>query len=104
MNIYRVPLRAGPQQLAITLSGVVYNLRLRYNERTELWVLDIADADGKSMIRNVPMVTGCNLLEQYHHLGFQGVLAAVNSTIDTDTPPAFGQLEGALLYVTGVPV
>lgn len=104
MNVYRVPLRAGPQQLAITLSGIVYNLRLRYDERTELWVLDIADADGKSMIRNIPMVTGCNLLEQYHHLGFKGVLAVTNDFTDDDTPPAFDQLEGALLYATGVPV
>lgn len=102
MNIYRVPLRAGPQELSIALSGVIYQMRLRYNERTNLWVLDLADENGNMLIRNIPMVTGCNLLEQYHHLGFKGVLVAVNDFTDTDAPPDFDQIERALMYATGI--
>lgn len=102
MNIYRVPLRDGPQTLTIALSGVVYSLRVRYCARVELWVLDIADADGNMLVRNMPMVTGADLLAQYRHLGFGGALIARNADVDDDSPPGFDDLEGALLYVTGV--
>ena len=102
MNIYTVPLREGPQTLTIALSGVVYTLRVRYCARVELWVLDIADADGVMLVRNVPMVTGSDLLAQYHHLGFGGALVVRNADTDTDAAPQFDDLEGALLYVTGV--
>lgn len=102
MNIYYVPLRDGPQTLTIALSGVVYQLRVRYSARTDLWVLDIADADGNSMVRDIPMVTGCDLLAQYRHLGFGGALVVRNATTGGDDPPQFDDLPGALLYVTGV--
>lgn len=102
MNIYIVPLRDGPQELSIVLSGVVYNVRVRYSDRVSLWVLDIADADGKSLVRNIPMVTGADLLHQYHHLGFQGALVVQNAATGDDTSPDFEQLQGALLYVTGI--
>ena len=103
MNIYYVPLRDGPQSLSVALSGVVYQLRVRYCARVDLWVLDIADADGVSMVRNIPMVTGSDLLAQYRHLGFKGALVAQNpNDAEGDSPPGFNDLEGALLYVTGV--
>ena len=102
MNIYYVPLRDGPQTLTIALSGIVYQLRVRYSARTDLWVLDIADADGVSLVRNIPMVTGCDLLRQYHHLGFGGALVVQNAVTGDDQPPQFDDLTGALLYVTGV--
>lgn len=102
MNIYYVPLRDGPQTLSIALSGLVYQVRVRYSARVDLWVLDIADADGVSLVRNIPMVTGCDLLRQYHHLGFGGALVVQNAVTGTDDPPQFDDLPGALLYVTGV--
>lgn len=102
MNIYYVPLRDGPQTLTIALSGIAYQLRVRYSARTDLWVIDIADADGVSMVRDIPMVTGCDLLRQYHHLGFGGALVVQNTVTGDDQPPQFDELAGALLYVTGV--
>ena len=101
-SIYFVPLRDGPQTLSIALSGVVYQVRVRYSARVDLWVLDIADADGNSLVRDIPMVTGCDLLAQYHHLGFGGALIVRNVSTGTDDPPQFDELVGALLYVTGV--
>ena len=101
-SIYFVPLRDGPQTLSIALSGVVYQVRVRYSARVDLWVLDIADADGTSMVRDIPMVTGCDLLAQYHHLGFGGARVVRNAVTGTDDPPQFDELVGALLYVTGV--
>lgn len=101
-SIYFVPLRDGPQGLRIALSGIVYQIRVRYSARVDLWVLDIADADGTSMVRDIPMVMGSDLLAQYRHLGFGGALVVRNAATGDDTPPDFDQLEGALLYVTGV--
>ena len=102
MNVDFVPLRAGPQTLSIALSGMVYQVRVRYSARVDLWVLDIADADGNSLVRDIPMVTGCDLLAQYHYLGFGGALVVRNAVTGTDDPPQFDELVGALLYVTGV--
>jgi len=53
-------------------------------------------------VRNIPMVTGCDLLRQYHHLGFGGALVVQNAVTGDDQPPQFDDLVGALLYVTGV--
>lgn len=102
MNIYNIPLRSGPQEFTIALSGIVYGVRVRYNARTELWVLDIADENGNSLVRGIPMVTGCDLLAQFHHLGFGGALIVINAGKGDDSAPGFDELPGALLYVTGL--
>lgn len=38
------------------LDGVVYQLSFRWNERMELWILDIASVDGVPLLSGVPLV------------------------------------------------
>jgi len=103
-TIFEIPLDVGtPQQFVITLSQVDYLLTLRYRNVSEGgWTLDIADTSGNSIIEGIPLVTGCDLLEQYRHLGFAGALR-VQTTNDPDAVPTFENLgaAGKLYWVVG---
>lgn len=92
MNTYEVPLNAQAETFTIALGGVFYRLMVIYRDATEGgWVIDIADADGVPMVGGIPLVTGCDLLEQYGHLGFTGSLV-VQTDHDPDTVPTFENL------------
>lgn len=97
-----IPLQAQPQAFSITLSGVVYNMTLKYqNVSMGGWVLDIADANNKPLLQGVPLVTGADLLRQYSHLGFGGALW-VQTQSNPNAVPTFKNLgtDGQLYYVT----
>lgn len=99
MANFEIPLSPEGQRFNITLSGIEYQLRVQWRNAAEAgWVLDIADAGGNAIINGIPLVTGCNLLEQYAHLGFSAVLW-VQTTDDPDAVPTFENLgTGSHLY------
>lgn len=99
MTTYEIPLTAEPQRFRITLSGVEYQLAIHWRNAAEAgWVLDIADSSGAAIVNGIPLVTGCDLLEQYRHLGFVGSLW-VQTTADPDAAPTFDNLgTGSHLY------
>lgn len=67
---YRLPLENRPQRFDIAIGGIEYTMRCRWNESIG-WVLDIDDAvTSTNLIACLPLVTGCNLLEQFDYLGF----------------------------------
>jgi hypothetical protein len=72
---YFIPLISQAQKLNIELGGVYYNLRLRYCF-TPMggWVMDIYDNQNVQLICGIPLVTGCDLLEQYAYVGIAGSL------------------------------
>jgi hypothetical protein len=99
-TVFEIPLDVGtPQQFSVTLSQVDYLMTLRYrNVEAGGWCLDIADTSGNSIVEGIPLVTGCDLLEQYKHLGFTGSLV-VQTTNDPDAVPTFENLgDAAKLY------
>ncbi|RSB84879.1 hypothetical protein EGT47_27690 [Burkholderia cenocepacia] len=92
MNVYEVPLSPQPQRFIVTLSGVDYRMTVQYRGAGGAgWVLDIADADGTSLVNGIPLVTGVDLLGQYKHLGFQGRMW-VQGAEDPDDTPTFADL------------
>lgn len=91
MTPYEVPLSASPQKLLIDLLGVTYSLTVRFNSASSLWYLDIADALGNPILVGIPLVTGCDLLEQYAHLGINGSLYAQTDG-DLSAPPTSDNL------------
>ena len=99
MANFEIPLSPEGQRFSITLSGVEYQLRVQWrNAMDSGWVLDIADAGGTPIINGIPLVTGCNLLAAYAHLGFTAVLW-VQTTADPDAVPTFENLGiGSHLY------
>jgi hypothetical protein len=97
-SYYTIPLAPEPQSFGITLAGKEYRLRVRWFE-TEAggWHLDILSQDGASAIlAGVPLVTGCDLLEQHAYLGLGGEL-----WVDSSFPPTLDNLgDGAdLVFV-----
>jgi hypothetical protein len=100
-NIYEVqlPIVGQPQTFTATLGSKSYQMTLLYRDIDEGgWTLDIADTAGNPIVSGLPLVTGCNLLAQYKHLGF-GVGLYVQTTSDPDAVPTFENLGGdALLY------
>lgn len=101
MSAYEIPLTPSSQRFNISLSGVDYRLAVRWNVAADAWLLDVADNDGVPLVSGVPIVTGVDLLEQYAHLGFGGMLIA-QSDNDIVSPPAFDNLGtvGRLYWVT----
>lgn len=99
MANYEIPLTPEGQRFSITLSGTEYQLRVQWRNSIDAgWTIDISDSSGVAIINGIPLVTGCNLLEQYQHLGFAGVLW-VQTTADPDAVPAFDDLGiGSHLY------
>ncbi|KAF1003691.1 MAG: hypothetical protein GAK36_00199 [Pseudomonas sp.] len=88
-----------PEPFTITLSGTVYRLSVQWrNAEQGGWVLDIADSTGTAIVSGIPLVTGCNLLVAYAHLGFSGALW-VQTTADPDAVPTYDNLgDGSHLY------
>lgn len=96
-----LPLISTPQQLAVSLSGTVYNLRMSWCKPAQCWILDVSDANGVPVLQGVPLVTGTNLLGQYAYLGIPGKLVVLTDS-DPDAVPTFTDLgsQGHVYYVT----
>lgn len=99
MAVYEIPLSPSPQSFSITLGGTEYLLTVKYqNADMGGWVLDIADSSGLPIVNGIPLVTGCDLLEQYRHFGFIGELR-VQTSNDPDSVPTWANLgEQSHLY------
>jgi len=73
MNVHEIPLTPAPQTIQTALNGTIYGLRLYYADAPEAgWCMDIADANGEALVCGIPLVTGCDLLEQYEFLSIGG--------------------------------
>lgn len=95
MANYEIPLSAEGQRFSISLSGTEYQLRVQWRNAADAgWTLDISDSSGNAIVNGIPLVTGCNLLAPYGHLGFTGVLW-VQTTADPDAVPTFDNLGDA---------
>lgn len=100
MAIFNIPInQQGPQSFTIQLSGVDFQLTLKYRDTDQGgWTVDIADDSGNPILSGEPLVTGIDLLQQYQHLGFNGSLY-VQTTADPDAVPTFENLgTDCLLY------
>lgn len=100
-TISEIPLVASPQMLSISLNSVTYNLLVVWNTQAQAWTLDIADVNSNPLIQGIPLVTGCDLLEQYAYVGIGGSLYARTDGVTT-TVPTFADLGtlGHLYFVT----
>ena len=103
-NAYVIPLLPQNQELDISLAGVSYHLVVRWNKFSNAWVLDIQDSQQNPIVSGIPLVTGCDILEQYAYLGFGGSMV-VQSTNDADIVPSYSTLgsTGNLFFVIPIP-
>jgi hypothetical protein len=91
-QVYQVPLSPRPQRLSVTLLGVTFNLRTRWSNAGNCWLLDLSDVDMNPLIGSIPLVTGADLLEQYGYLGIGGGFFVQNTSGPPDTVPGFTEL------------
>ena len=101
MRSFELPLSPQPQRFVTTLNGVKYQMTVTWNFVAQVWVLDIADAVGASIVAGIPLVTSMDLLEQYGYLELAIALYAATS-FNTEAPPTFTNLglDGHLYAVT----
>lgn len=103
MAIFKIPVTATNQIFDIHLGGVHYSLEIRWNAENTTWVLDISDYNTNSpIVLGIPIVTGCDLLETYKYLGFQGALVAyVEGSDESPDYSNFGE-DGNIYFITDV--
>lgn len=60
MPYFEIPLRSDVYSYTqkVTISNVVYTLRLKYNLRMDRWVLDLATDDGTDILIGLPLLPG----------------------------------------------
>lgn len=93
MQTYEIPLTPEAQQFLVTLAGVQYRFTLQWRGAPVGggWFLDIADSQNNRILSGIPLVTGCNLLEQYAYVGIGGELW-VQSDLDAGAVPTYANL------------
>ena len=99
---YLLPVANTPQKFNITLGGIEYILTCRWNN-SDLggWYINIDDAvTGKSLIHNIPLIAGADLLAQYGYYFFGGALV-IYTNAEGMTPPTIDNLgtDSNLYYV-----
>jgi spore coat polysaccharide biosynthesis protein SpsF (cytidylyltransferase family) len=102
-NIFRIPFTAVPQRFDITLAGRALTMVARWNGECPAWSFDLIDAvTTETLINNMDIVTGCDLLEQHSYLGIGGRLFAFTDG-DPGAPPTEENLgtDSNLFFVTG---
>lgn len=116
MADYTIPLTPEPQSFGITLAGKEYRLTVRWMDCPEqtdaggtrsgasgnslpaqqdimgTWCLDIEEPEKAApIIMGIPLVTSCDLLEQYEYLEFGGGLR-----VESELPPTLENLGTAV--------
>lgn len=101
MKTYEIPLNAFAEEFNVEIQGVNYLLRTKWNEPLQAWTLDIGRSENDWLIRNLALVAGENLLQQYEHLklGF-GLIVVIDSDENADPTEANLGTDSHLIVVT----
>jgi hypothetical protein len=91
MASYEIPLNAQAQTFSIQLGGQTYQIYMRWNSFSNIWVLDILDNAGNPLVQAIPLVTGTDLLAPYPDLQFGGTLTVVTDG-DITAVPTFNNI------------
>lgn len=102
-QVFKMPLVNTPQRFQISLSGVDYIMTCKWNDSPDAgWVLDFSNANtNESIVANIPLITGANLLEGLGYLGFNGSFYVFTDGNDTAVPTLENLgVESNLYFVT----
>lgn len=103
MSTFLIPLENTPQTFELPLAGATYLLTCKWNDAPEAgWILDFADATtNETIVTNVPLITGANILENLEYLGFLGQLFIFTDGNDFAVPTLLNLgVESNLYFVT----
>ena len=101
MKTFEIPLNSFAEEFNVEINGVNYLLRTKWNEPLQAWTLDIGRSETEWLIRNLALVTGENLLQQYGHLKL-GLGLIVTTDGDENADPTENNLgtDSHLIVVT----
>lgn len=101
---YLIPLIAQNQEFDISLNGVSYHLIVKWNTFSNSWILYIESDQREPILSGIPLVTGCDLLEEFAYLGIGGAMV-VQSSNDPDEVPDYSSLgsTGNLFFLLPAP-
>lgn len=91
-SVFEIPLQPRPQRFSVTLLGVSYGMRTRWNDAAGVWVLDISDVNGNELVNGLAMITGADLLGQLGYLGIGGQLLVIPTQPTNEQVPGFADL------------
>lgn len=100
--VWEFPLLPQPQQMQVQLGEVDYTVRFGWCASPEGgWFIDIADVDGKPIIRGLTLTAGENILQQFDYLGIPGEIR-VQTDSEPLVEPTFENLgsNGKVLFIT----
>lgn len=90
-TLFTIPLENVPQDFNITLVGRQLRVVCKWNEFCG-WLIDLYDGTNQEpLIMAIPLVTGCDLLEQYQYISLDGH-AIVYTDGDQYAPPTLDNL------------
>lgn len=97
---YEIPITPGiPQRFSISVAGVLIGLRLVYRDAPEAgWIMDILDRNDKVLVAGQPLVTGCDLLDQYPEICIPAVLWVGSEDLADPAPTLAGFGAATHLY------
>jgi len=90
-NAFLIPLLPQNQEFDISLASATYHLRVKWNSKSNAWILYIEDSQKNPILSGIPLVTGADLLEQFAYLGIGGAMV-VQSTNDVTLVPDYPSL------------
>lgn len=105
-TILLIPLINLPQSFSIVLTGITYNLTVKWNDATDAgWVMDIADQNEVPLAANIPFITGDDLLDGLEYLGIEGSFYVADGAGNSSNVPTLINLgtEVFLYFSTSVP-
>jgi hypothetical protein len=83
MTFYEIPTSSSNYHYTQTvqLSGVTYQLQIRYNTRMDRWILSVNDISGTPIVQGLPMLSLRSLTGQYTTLSLPpGPLFCLNQS------------------------
>lgn len=92
VTLYELPFTAQPQYVSFRLAGVLYRFKLGWNTWLECWIVDVLTPSGRPIVEGIPLVMGCNLLEQFEYLGLGGQLFGLSDHGPAEVVPDFYDL------------
>ena len=87
MTISEIPLSPENQRFSISVAG--QSLQMAVTWRAAFWCLDIMDSSGADLIKGIPLITGADLLAQYHYLNLGFLLYVVCDDPASENPTQF---------------
>ena len=111
MSTQVIPLTPTPNQIlntTLNIDGVnkTYQLKIRYNEMADYWVMSILDpATGDFILDSIPLLTGdypaANILQQYAYLGIGSAYVVNVSNLQSPNYPDDKTLGSDFVLVWG---